>query len=151
MRDSLTLFVAVVLCLLLCLPAKSLNKLWHNSISSRSVEPYTDDYLSSILSITFKAENTSNFGSELGELYLIPKNKPHQYTLDWSAFLDSKPIIKIYNATGDLLNENTLQIVENQLGKQHDHLKLAPGIYYAFIAFNAGQSTQKGYAKFVVK
>lgn len=154
MRESITLFVAVVLCLLLCHPIRSLNSNWFKSIYSLTSETTNSFSFPAILSIQFKFDDDNTVPSSAKQLRLVPAHEASYFKVDWSSFSPKHIPVKLYNSAGKfigILQEKNIYSITNQLNLAPDNIKLSPGIYYAYAQYPEGINTQNGYAKFVVK
>lgn len=148
------MFLAIVLCFMLCLPVKSLSTSWSSFKNSLASATYNVPAFPPILSIQFKFEDSSHPLLPSTALHLIPEEKNQYFHVDWASISAKNLTVKLYSATGKFiatLQEKNSYSTTNQLVIAPDSIKLSPGIYYAYAQCSAGINTQNGYAKFVVK
>ena len=154
MRESITLFMAVVLCLLLCLPAKSWSDAWLKPSTALTFLSERLPNFPSFLSITFKSSFSDNSSANTLNICLVPDETNQLFRIDWGTPTVENAEIKLFVANGstvELIRSEKMYPADNELINVSEQIRLSPGIYYASAVWQQEQSAQYGYAKFVVK
>lgn len=154
MRESLTLFMAVVLSLALCLPSTKISKTWLEKSGALIFLSERLPNFPSFLTITFKSSLSDSSSPKTLKICLVPDETNRHFRVDWRTPSAKNAEVKLFTADGstiELIRPKKRYLADNELISLSEEVRLSPGIYYASAAWQQAQGRQYGYAKFVVK